>query len=172
MGSTFSGRRSRELEERLGTLRGVNHCVTCASGTDALLIALMALGLKPGDEVVTTPFTFVATAEMIVLLGASPVFVDVEPDTCNIDARAIDARSRPVRGPSCRSSLYGQPADMDEINALAAKPWNPGDRGRRAELRRHLQGTEERWTVDDRLHELLPEQAARLLRRGRRGLYQ
>ena len=109
-----------ELESRLAQYTGVKHCITCASGTEALLIALMALDIKPGDEVVTTPFTFAATAEMIVLLGAKPVFVDIEPDTCNIDAgkigAAITARTRAIMP----VSLYGQPADMDEINAVAA----------------------------------------------------
>jgi UDP-2-acetamido-2-deoxy-ribo-hexuluronate aminotransferase len=81
----------------------------------------MALDIKPGDEVITTPFTFIATAEMIVLLGAKPVFVDIEPDTCNIDAgmveAAITARTRVIMP----VSLYGQPADLDEINAIAAR---------------------------------------------------
>jgi len=110
-----------ELEERLAAYVRVRHCVTCASGTDALLIPLMALDLKAGDEVITSPFTFVATAEMIVLLGARPVFVDVEPDTCNIDAGAIDRAITPRTRAIMPVSLYGQPADMDEINALAAR---------------------------------------------------
>ena len=88
-GQYIMGPEVRELEERLETFVGAKHCVTVASGTEALLISLMALGLKPGDEVVTTPFTFVATAEVIALLGAVPVFVDIEPDTCNLDARQI-----------------------------------------------------------------------------------
>src|SRR5215510_9641926 len=110
-----------ELEERLAAYVGAKHCVTCGSGTDALQVALMALGLKPGDEVITCPFTFVATAEMIVLLGAKPVFVDVEPDTCNIDASKIAAAITPRTRAIMPVSLYGQPADMDEINALAAR---------------------------------------------------
>lgn len=110
-----------ELEQRLASMSGAKHCITCASGTEALLIALMALDIKPGDEVVTTPFTFIATAEVIVLLGAKPVYVDIEPDTCNMDPSkleaAISARTRAIMP----VSLYGQTADMDEINAIAAR---------------------------------------------------
>ena len=110
-----------ELERGLAGYTGAKHCITCASGTEALLIALMALGVKSGDEVITTPFTFVATAEMIVLLGATPIFVDVEADTCNIDASKIEAAISPRTRAIMPVSLYGQPADMDEINALAAR---------------------------------------------------
>jgi UDP-2-acetamido-2-deoxy-ribo-hexuluronate aminotransferase len=120
-GQFIMGPEVAELERRLSGYAGARHCVTCASGTEALLIALMALGIRPGDEVVTTPFTFVATAEMIVLLGATPVLVDVEPDTCNIDASliegAVTGRTRAI----LPVALYGQPADMDEINAVAAR---------------------------------------------------
>jgi UDP-2-acetamido-2-deoxy-ribo-hexuluronate aminotransferase len=120
-GQYIMGPEVGQLEQRLAQYTGAKHCITCASGTEALLIALMALGLKPGDEVITTPFTFVATAEMIVLLGCRPVFVDVEEDTCNIDARrieaAITARTRAIMP----VSLYGQVCDMDEINAIAAQ---------------------------------------------------
>jgi UDP-2-acetamido-2-deoxy-ribo-hexuluronate aminotransferase len=108
-----------ELEERLAAYTGSKHCITVASGTEALLIALMALDVKPGDEVITTPFTFVATAEMIVLLGAKPVFVDVQPDTCNIDPAKIEAVITPKTRAIMPVALYGQPADMDEINAIA-----------------------------------------------------
>lgn len=120
-GQYIMGPEVRELEEKLETYTGAKHCVTVASGTEALLISLMALGVKPGDEIITTPFTFVATAEVIVLLGAVPVFVDVEPDTCNIDAKLIEAAITPKTRAIMPVSLYGQPCDMDEINAIAAK---------------------------------------------------
>jgi len=120
-GQYILGPEVREMEERLAALTGAKHCIAVASGTEALLIALMALGVGPGDEVVTTPFTFAATAEMIVLLGAKPVFVDVEEDTANLDAARLEAAITPRSKAIMPVSLYGQPADMDEINALAAK---------------------------------------------------
>ena len=120
-GQFIMGPEVRELEEKLEAYTGAKHCVTVASGTEALLIALMALGIKPGDEVITTPFTFIATAEMIVLLGAKPVFVDVEEDTANIDASKIEAAVTSRTRAIMPVSLYGQTADMDAINALAAK---------------------------------------------------
>ena len=102
-GQYIMGPEVKELESALAAYTGARHCITVASGTEALLIALMALGLKPGDEVITTPFTFVATAETIVLAGGLPVFVDIEPDTCNIDASLIEEQgSRRVPGRSCR----------------------------------------------------------------------
>lgn len=120
-GQYIMGPEVRELEERLQTYTGARHCITVASGTEALLISLMALGIGPGDEIITTPFTFVATAEVIVLLGAKPVFVDIEPDTCNIDVRQIEAAITPRTKGIIPVSLYGQAADMDEINAIAAR---------------------------------------------------
>lgn len=120
-GQYIMGPEVRELEDRLAQYSGAKHCVTVASGTEALLISLLALGVKPGDEVITTPFTFVATAEVIVLLGCRPVFVDVEPDTCNIDVSLIEAKITERTRAIIPVSLYGQPADMDEINAIAAK---------------------------------------------------
>ena len=113
-----------ELEEKLAAYTGAKHCITVASGTEALLISLMALDITPGDEVITTPFTFVATAEVIVLLGAKPVFVDIEPDTCNIDASLIEKKITSKTKAIMPVSLYGQPADMDKINGIAAKHGN------------------------------------------------
>jgi UDP-2-acetamido-2-deoxy-ribo-hexuluronate aminotransferase len=120
-GQYIMGPEVKELEDRLSAYTGAKHCITVASGTEALLISLMALGIKPGDEIITTPFTFVATAEVIVLLGAKPVFVDVELDTCNIDVRLIESKITSRTKAIMPVSLYGQPADMDEINAIAAR---------------------------------------------------
>ena len=113
-----------ELEEKLAAYAGTQHCITCASGTEALLMSLMALGIGPGDEVITTPFTFAATAEMIVLAGATPVFVDIEPDTCLLDARLIEAKITPRTKAIMPVSLYGQVCDMDAINAIAVRHRN------------------------------------------------
>ena len=120
-GQYIMGPEVAELEAKLCEYTGASHCITVASGTEALLIALMAIGIKPGDEVITTPFTFVATAEVIVLLGAKPVFVDIEPDTCNIDASKIEAAITPKTKAIMPVSLYGQVADMDEINEIASR---------------------------------------------------
>ena len=111
-----------ELERGLAARTGSRYCIGCASGTDALLIALMALDVGPGDEVVTTPFTFVATAETIALLGARPVFVDIDPRTYNLDPKrlskdgVVTSRTKAI----VPVSLFGQCADFDAINAVAA----------------------------------------------------
>ena len=120
-GQYIMGPEVQELEAALAAHTGARHYITVSSGTEALLIALMALDLKPGDEIVTTPFTFAATAETIVLLGGVPVWVDIEPDTCNIDASKIEAAITPRTRAIMPVSLYGQVADMDEINAIAAR---------------------------------------------------
>lgn len=120
-GQYIMGPEVRELETRLEAYTEAKHCITVASGTEALLIALMALGIKPGDEVITTPFTFVATAEVIALIGAVPVFVDVQADTCNIEPALIEAAITSKTKAIMPVSLYGQVADMDEINAIAIR---------------------------------------------------
>jgi len=120
-GQYIMGPEVAELEAALAKRTGARHCITVASGTEALLIALMALGLKPGDEVITSPFTFAATAETIVLLGGVPVFADIEPDTCNLDASLVEAKITARTRAILPVSLYGQCADMDAINAIAAR---------------------------------------------------
>ncbi|MBO9688691.1 MAG: DegT/DnrJ/EryC1/StrS family aminotransferase [Mitsuaria chitosanitabida] len=120
-GQYIMGPEVKELETALAAYAGTKHCITVASGTEALLIALMALDLQPGDEVITTPFTFAATAETIVLLGGVPVFVDIEPDSLNLDATLIEAAITPRTKAIMPVSLYGQVCDMDAINAVAAK---------------------------------------------------
>lgn len=111
----------RELEERLENFIGVKHCIGISSGTDALLIALMALDIKPGDEVITTPFSFIATATMTRLLGAKPVFVDINPMTYNIDPTLIEQAISPKTKVILPVDLYGQCADYDAIHAIAKK---------------------------------------------------
>jgi UDP-2-acetamido-2-deoxy-ribo-hexuluronate aminotransferase len=120
-GQFIMGPEVAELEARLGGLIGARHCITVASGTEALLIALMALGVKPGDEIITPSFTFAATAEVIVLAGARPIFVDIEPDTCNIDVCQVEAKITSRTRAIMPVSLYGQPCDMDELEAIAVR---------------------------------------------------
>lgn len=110
-----------ELEELLAKFVGVKHCITVASGTDALLMAMMALDIQPGDEIISTAFTFFATVETMMLLGAKPVFVDIDPQTYLIDPRSIEAVITPKTKAIMPVSLYGQTADMDVINAIAQK---------------------------------------------------
>lgn len=118
-GQYILGPEVQEMEQALARYTGAAHCISVASGTEALLICLMALELQPGDEVITSPFTFAATAEMIVLAGGVPVFVDIEPDTANLDATQVEAAITPRTRAIMPVSLYGQVADMDEINAIA-----------------------------------------------------
>jgi len=108
-----------ELEQRLASYVGCRHCVSVGSGTDALLIALMALHIGPGDEVITTPFTFFATGEVIALLGARPVYLDIDPRTYNLDPNQVEqAITEPTRA-LLPVSLYGQCADMTRLNDIA-----------------------------------------------------
>jgi len=110
-----------ELERNLEKFTGSKYAISCSSGTDALLLAMMALDIKPGDEVITTPFTFVATAETIAFLGATPVFVDIDEKTYNIDPSKIEEKITPKTKAIIPVSLYGQPCDMDEIQAIVDK---------------------------------------------------
>ena len=115
------GNEVQELEKSLEDFTGVKYAITCSNGTDALLLAMMALGIKPGDEIITTPFTFIATAETIAFLGAKPVFVDIDEKTYNIDPTKIEAAITPKTKAIIPVSLYGQPADIDALEQLKIK---------------------------------------------------
>jgi UDP-2-acetamido-2-deoxy-ribo-hexuluronate aminotransferase len=118
-GQYILGPEVTELEHVLAEFAGTKHCVAASSGTDTLLIAMMALDIGPGDEVITSPFTFIATGEMIALLGATPVFVDIDPRTYNLDPTALAAAITPRTRAIMPVSLYGQCADFDAINSVA-----------------------------------------------------
>jgi len=117
----IGGEKISTLEEELAKFTGSKRAIVCSSGTDALLLSLMALDIKKGDEVITTPFTFIATAEVIALLGAKAVFVDIDEKTYNIDVKKIEEKITQNTKAILPVSLYGQPADMDEINLIAKK---------------------------------------------------
>ena len=114
-------RLSASLKERLATRIDARYCIGAASGTVALLLALLALGIGPGDEIVTSPFTFFASSETIALLGATPVFADIDPSTYNLDPAKIEAAITPRTRAVMPITLYGQPPEMDAINAIAAR---------------------------------------------------
>tara|TARA_B100000989_G_scaffold103827_1_gene76057 strand:+ start:1838 stop:2938 length:1101 start_codon:yes stop_codon:yes gene_type:complete len=120
-GQFILGPEVHELEKKLAQYTGSEHCVTVSSGTDALLIALMALGIGAGDEVITVPYTWISTAEVIALLGAKPVFVDIRPDTWNMDENLLDAAITDETKAIIPVSIYGQCPDMDAINSIAQK---------------------------------------------------
>lgn len=120
-GQYILGPEVNELEEKLSVYTGARHCITVANGTDALQIAQMALGIGPGDEVITPGFTYIATAETVALLGARPVYVDVDPRTCNLDPALLEAAITPRTKAIIPVSLYGQCADYDAINAIAQR---------------------------------------------------
>jgi UDP-2-acetamido-2-deoxy-ribo-hexuluronate aminotransferase len=120
-GKYILGPEVTELEERLIDYTGAKYCISCANGTDALQIALMSLGIGPGDEVITPSFSYIATAEATALLGAKPIYVDVEETSCNVDVSLIEEKITSKTKAIIPVSLYGQPADFDEINALAKR---------------------------------------------------
>lgn len=120
-GQYILGPEVAELEEKLAAYTGAKYCISCANGTDALQIALMALGVGPGDEVITPGFTYIATAEAAAVLGARPVYVDIDPRTYNLDPALLEAAITPRTKAIIPVSLYGQCADYDAINAIAAR---------------------------------------------------
>ncbi len=138
-GSYIMGPEIRSLEEKLAQYAGVKHAISCASGTDALLLALMAYEIGPGDAVFTTPFTFIATAEVIRLLGATPVFVDIDPGTFNMDPAKLEPAIRALADNSSADAatprsdiplvprgiiavdLFGLPLDYDTLNPIASQ---------------------------------------------------
>ena len=120
-GQYILGPEVTELEEKLAAFTGTRHCITCANGTDALQIAQMAFGVGPGDEVITPGFTYIATAETVAVLGAKPVYVDIDPKTYNLDPEKLEAAITPRTKAIIPVSLYGQCADFDAINAIANK---------------------------------------------------
>lgn len=120
-GQYILGPEVAELEEKLAHYTGSKHCITVANGTDALQIAQMALGIGPGDEVITPGFTYIATAETVALLGAKPVYVDIDSKTYNLNPALLEAAITPKTKAIIPVSLYGQCADFDVINAIAAK---------------------------------------------------
>lgn len=120
-GLFIMGPEVEEVELKLSEFSGAKHAIACSSGTDAAILAMMALGLGPDDEVIVPAFSFIATAETVVLVGASPVYVDVDAKTYNLDIKQLEkALTRKTRAIQ-PVSLYGQPAEMDEINAFAKK---------------------------------------------------
>lgn len=120
-GQYILGPEVAELEEKLAAFVGAKHCITCANGTDALQIAQMAVGVGQGDEVITPGFTYIATAETVSLLGAKPVYVDIDPRTYNLDPALLETAITPKTRAIIPVSLYGQCADFDSINAIAAR---------------------------------------------------
>ena len=117
----INGPAVNKFQQNLETYLGVKHVIPCANGTDALQVSMMALDLKPGDEVITTSFTFIATAEVIALLGLTPVLVDVDPDTFNIDPQAIERAITSKTRAIVPVHLFGQSADMEAIMQIAEK---------------------------------------------------
>ena len=172
-GHFIMGPEIAELEAALAGYVGVKHCITVASGTDSLEIALRALGIGPGDEVITVPFTWISTAEVIGLVGAKPVFVDIEPaPTTWISTRLDEAAITPRTKAIMPVSLFGQMPDYDRINAIAARHGLPVIEDGAQSFGATQRGRRSCGVTLDRQHQLLPGQTARLLRRRRRAVHQ
>lgn len=120
-GQYILGPEVAQLEEQLAQVAGAKHCISCANGTDALQVVQMAFGIGPGDEVITPGFTYIATAETVAVLGAKPVYVDIDPRTFNLDPAALAAVITPRTKAIIPVSLYGQCADFDRINEIAQR---------------------------------------------------
>ena len=120
-GQFILGPEVKELEEKLSKYTGAKNCVTVSSGTDSLLIALMALEVGSGDEIITVPYTWISTAEVVSLLGAKPVFVDIRDDTWNMDERLLESAITNKTKAIMPVSIYGQVPNMESINAIAKK---------------------------------------------------
>ena len=118
-GNFIMGSEISELEKSLADYVGVPHAITCASGTDSLEIALRAIGIGPGDEVITVPFTWISSAESIALVGAKPIFVDIDPLDYNLDVGKLTKAISPKTRAIMPVSLFGQIPDMEAINRLA-----------------------------------------------------
>ena len=169
-GQFILGAEYAELEHRLAEYVGAKHCIGASSGTDTLLIALMAYGIGRGDEVITSPFTFIATGEMIALAGAKPVFVDIDARTYNIDPRLIEPPSRRAPRRSCRFAV--RPVRrLRRYQRDRAQARHSGHRRRRAEFRCDVSRPALLRIVGSRLDLVLSVEAARLLRRRRRAVH-
>lgn len=120
-GQYILGPEVKQLEERLAEFSGAQYCITCANGTDAIQIALMAFDIGPGDEVITPGFTYIATAETVAVLGATPIYVDIDSETYTLDPEKLEAAITPRTKAIIPVSLYGQCADFDRINSIAEK---------------------------------------------------
>ena len=155
-GQFIMGPEIAELEQALASYVGVKHCITVASGTDSLEIALRALGIGPGDEVITIPFTWISTAEAIGLVGAKSVFVDIEPATFNINVDLIESAITPSTEGTTTGKLVRSDAGLrsDQCGRRAAR--FAGHRRRSTELWCYAARAPQRWAYNHRKHQLLP----------------
>lgn len=157
-GHYILGKEVGEFEAAAAKYLGTKHAIGCASGTDALQVAMMALNIGPGDEVITTSFTFVATTETIVLLGATPVYVDIDPLTFNIDPAGIEAAITPRTKAILPVHLYGHSVDMDPLMEVARKHGLPVIEDAAQAMGTEEQRAQSRGHRHTGMHQLLPKQ--------------